>query len=196
MISLPMLASNSGVEAEVASDATGNNMLTMPKIIKVKGNTTVTLPGAIDTSLKVTELLENGAMGAVMTPATNASTTEYAFTGGDGADADKFTSPSNPDKTYLVRYDRKVSNGAIVHNSADKFPDTICLILKCLAVDPCNADTLKAMYLELPSFQPSPEITVGLQTDTTLDYTGDLQVKYCDDDKPLYNIYWCDDDEE
>lgn len=198
MISLPMLASNSGVDAEVVSNgvikATGQNgTLIMPKITKVKGGQQVTLTGAVDTSIKVTELGTNGAMGDVIAAsAATASATQYAFNSSD----DKFTAPTDTNKEYLVRYDREVSNGAIVHNSADKFPDTIKLILKCLAVDPCEADTLKAMYLELPSFQPSPEITVGLQTDTTLDYSGDLQVDYCSSDKSLYNIYWADDDEE
>ena len=198
MISLPMLASNSGVEAEVVSNgvikATGQSgTIVMPKIVKVAGGQQVTLTGAVDTSIKVTEILTNGAMGDTITAsAGSASATAYAFNSTD----DTFTAPTDSAKNYLVRYDREVENGAKVSNSADKFPNTIRLILKCLAVDPCEADTLKAMYLELPSFQPSPEITVGLQTDTTLDYSGDLQVDYCSDDKGLYNIYWCDDDEE
>lgn len=198
MISLPMLASNSGVDAEVVSDgiikATGQaGTITMPKIVKVAGGQQVTLTGAVDTSIKVTEILTNGAMGDEITASGgSASATAYAFNSSD----DKFTAPTDTTKSYLVRYDREVENGAKVSNSADKFPATIRLILKCLAVDPCEADVLKAMYLELPSFQPSPEITVGLQTDTTLDYSGDLQVDYCSDDKGLYNIYWCDDDEE
>ena len=43
-------------------------------------------------------------------------------------------------------------------------------------VDPCTVDTLRAGYLVLPSFQVSPEITIGLTTDTTIDFSGDLQV--------------------
>jgi hypothetical protein len=178
MISLPMLASNSGVDAQVVSDgvikATGaSGTITMPRIIKVAGGDQVTLDGAVDTSIVVTEILTNGAMGdTISVSAGSASATEYAF----NSTTDKFTAPTSSTKNYLVRYDREVENGAKISNSADKFPDTVKLILKCLAVDPCEADTLKAMYLELPSFQPSPEITVGLQTDTTLDYTGELQV--------------------
>lgn len=202
MISLPMLASNSGVEAEVVSNgvikATGKEgTITMPKIEKIAGNQKKVLDGAVASTIKVTVIGENGAMGDECASAAAPSTTEYQF---DTSDNEILTplgkDEDGNDLMYLVRYDRKVSNGAKIANSADKFPSTIRLILKCLAVDPCEADTLKAMYLELPSFQPSPEITVGLQTDTTLDYTGDLQVKYCDNNKPLYNIYWADDDEE
>ena len=147
MISLPMLASNSGVDAEVVSDgvikATGQaGKLIMPKIVKVAGGQQITLTGAVDTSLKVTEILEDGAMGDVITASGNTATaTQYAYSSTD----DKFTAPTDTTKNYLVRYDREVENGAIVHNSADKFPETIVLILKCLAVDPCHADTLRAM---------------------------------------------------
>ena len=45
-----------------------------------------------------------------------------------------------------------------------------------ILIEPCTADTLRAGYLVLPSFQVSPEVSIGLTTDATLDYTGDLQV--------------------
>ena len=197
MINLSMLASNSGVDPEVVSDgvikATGNEgTLIMPRIITVDSGREITLTNAIDGTIECTVLNSNGSMGDRMIAAQSSTATTYKF----DTTNDSFTAPTIEGAQFIVRYKRTVRNGAIVHNSADKFPATIRLILKCLAVDPCHADTLKAMYLELPSFQPSPEITVGLQTDTTLDYTGDLQVKYCDANKPLYNIYWCDDDEE
>lgn len=46
-----------------------------------------------------------------------------------------------------------------------KFPGTVKLILKVLAIEPCTADTLRAGYLVLPSFQVSPEVSLGLTTD-------------------------------
>ena len=36
----------------------------------------------------------------------------------------------------------------------------------------------------------------NVTTDTTLDYTGDLQVNFCSDDKELYSIFFADDDSE
>ena len=175
MINLSMLASNSGVDPEVVSDgvikSTGNNgTLKMPKIITVESGREYTLTGIQEGTLKCAVLNPNGSMGDTMTAGANSTATTYVLTG------TSFTAPTIAGAQFIVKYTRTVENGAIVHNSADKFPATIRLYLKCLAVDPCEADTLKAMYLELPSFQPSPEITVGLQTDTTLDYSGDLQV--------------------
>lgn len=175
MINLSMLASNSGVDPEVVSNgvikATGNaGTLKMPRIITVNSGQEITLTGVQEGTVKCAVLNPNGSMGDTMTAGTNSTATTYVLSG------TSFTAPTIAGAQFVVKYTRTVQNGAIVHNSADKFPATIRLILKCLAVDPCEADTLKAMYLELPSFQPSPEITVGLQTDTTLDYSGDLQV--------------------
>lgn len=53
------------------------------------------------------------------------------------------------------------------------------------------------VYIVLPSFQPSPETTIALGgDDTSIDFTGDLQVNYCSTTKDLYTVYFCPDDDE
>ena len=42
----------------------------------------------------------------------------------------------------------------------------------------------------------SPEVSISTTTDATLDYTGDMQVDYCSEDKVLYQIFMAADDEE
>lgn len=194
LLSMPILASMSGIVPDVVSDGTLNTgsagTLTMPRIMTVESGKEYTLTGIVEGTLRCTELTPSGAMGAVMTAGTSSSASTYVLSG------TSFTAPTNSGKQYIIKYNRQVSNGAIIRNQADKFPDTIKLTLKVLAVDPCSADTLKAAYVELPSFQPSPETTINLTTDGQLDYTGDLQIDYCSVNKALYNIYWCDDDEE
>lgn len=170
MLSLPVLASMSGVTPDIVSDGKIDGVdgtLTMPKIITVEGGQTATLTGIVEGTIRVVELTQSGAMGAEVQVGAIASATAYAL------DGENFSAPTATGKRYIVKYNRTVSNGAIVKNQADKFPDTIKLTLKVLAVDPCSADTLKAAYVVLPSFQPSPETTISLQTDGTLDYTGD-----------------------
>ena len=62
---------------------------------------------------------------------------------------------------------------------------------------PCSADTLRAAYIDIPSFQVSPESEVSLSSDNqTIDFSGSLQVDYCDQNKRLYSIYVVEDDEE
>lgn len=194
MLSMPVLASMSGITPDIVSDGTlgdgTSGTLTMPKIVTVESGRTISLTGLIEGTVHVAELTASGSMGAVATPGASSSATTYVLSNGE------LTAPTKTGAQFIVKYMRSVSNGAIIHNSADKFPDTIRLFLKVLAVDPCSADTLKAAYVELPSFQPSPETTIQFTTDGTLDYTGDLQVDYCSGNKALYNIYWCDDDEE
>lgn len=194
MLSMPVLASMSGITPDIVSDGVlgdgTTGTLTMPKIITVASGQEVALDGVVEGSVHVAELTASGAKGADATAGATAGESTYVISNG------RLTAPTKTGAQYIVKYMRTVSNGAIIRNSADKFPDTIKLILKVLAVDPCSADTLKAAYVELPSFQPSPETTIQFTTDGTLDYTGDLQVAYCEGNKALYNIYWCDDDEE
>ena len=61
---------------------------------------------------------------------------------------------------------------------------------------PCSADTVRAMYIEFPSFQVSPEVDITLSTDSGIAYNGTLQVDYCSTDKALYNIYFAPEDTE
>ena len=96
----------------------------------------------------------------------------------------------------IVRYDRTATSGVAIKNSADKFPQTIRLILKVLIVDPCDASQLRAAYIDIPSFQPSPEVSITFSSDGTIDFSGDLQVNYCSSDQELYSVYVLEDDTE
>jgi hypothetical protein len=189
MINLNILSSMSGTDAALA---TTDAPIEMPKIIVVKAGTTVTLTDFVDGTVKVNSLSASGTMGAAYEKAAEASETAFAITT-EGV----FTPPTDSAETqYIVKYTRKVKDGAVVKNLADKTPKTIKLTLKVLAVDPCQADTLKAGYVELPSFQPSPETSLSLTTDAQLEYKGDLQTDYCSAEKALYKFYWADEDEE
>lgn len=190
MLNLNILGSNSGSDPEIATTA---KAVSMPRIQVVKAGDTLTISSGVGASaITVRSLGENGAMGSeVYTAGSAASATEFAVSG------TTLTPPTAEGVTqYIVRYDRQVTDGMAIKNKADKFPKTIRLLLKALCVDPCEADTLRACYIELPSFQPSPELSVSLTTDGQLDYTGDLQVDYCSSDKSLYNIYYATEDEE
>lgn len=172
MINLNIVGEASGSGKEIASATATINM---PKIITVKANTTVTLTDFVDGTVVCNALATNGTMGKAYVKGTAASATEFALTT-DG----RFTPPTDADETqYVVKYERKVSEGVAIKNKADKFPGTVKLTLKALCVDPCSADTLRACYIVLPSFQVSPEISLELNTEANIEYTGDLQVDFC-----------------
>ena len=137
---------------------------------------------------------------------TNSGTQTKTFVAGDTGNASNFAIAADGNLTlptdvagfdkFFVKYYAKIQNGGMIRNRSDKFPGTVELTLKCLAVDPCAPDTLKGLYVVFPSFQPSPETEVSLSTEGTLDFSGQLQVDYCGDEKVLYYMYWDDDDEE
>lgn len=162
--------------------ATTDKKIIMPGIKTIKGGEKGTLTGYISGSAKCHTLANNGTMGPVRTDFTV-------------ADTGVFTAPTDEGK-YIVEYNREVASGYKIYNRADKFPQTIRLILKVLAIEPCTPGVLRAAYLVLPSFQVSPEITMQMTTDATLDYKGDLQVNYCGDEKTLYEFYFAEDDVE
>lgn len=197
MLNLNVIAAASGSEKQVSG---ADNAIVMPKVVTVKNTTgaSVDITGYVDGTLRVNALGGNGALGDEYKKGTTASATEYAVsTSGSKTTLLLPTVATSEVIQFVVAYDRTVTtDGIYIANSADKFPGTVKLTLKALVVDPCDADTLRAAYIVMPSFQVSPEISISLTTDGTLDYKGDLQIDFCDTDKSLYQIYVCYDDEE
>lgn len=195
MINLNVIGAASGTEKEVADSV---KKITMPKIVIVnKGTANIDLTAGTDEelvagSVRVNALGNNGAMGKAYTLSTGAaSATEFSISG------DVLTLPTDTTaERFVVKYERATANAVKITNASDKFPGTVKLTLKALAVDPCEPDTLRACYIIIPSFQVSPEISITLSTEGTLDYKGDMQISYCSPDKELYTVVMCGDDEE
>lgn len=175
-------ASNAMINVNLLAAETGDSKLTateeaaieMPKIITVKAGETVTLKDYKAGTVHVNALGANGALGQAYEVDTAAGTDKYALTS-----AGVFTPPTDPEVTrYVVKYQRDVKSGVALVNKADKFPQTVKLTLKALCVDPCTVDTLRACYIVLPSFQLSPEVTITLDTEGTMDFSGSLQVDF------------------
>lgn len=177
-------------------EANVTRKITAPGIIvaKASNGATVTLANVTGTP-KVYGMETNGTLGTEFQTGGTATATTFVYDDQTGV----VTLPLSGDYVqYLIRYDRELTSGAVeMTNMADKFPGTIRLVLKVLCVDPCEADTLRAAYIDIPSFQVSPESEVSLSSDNqTIDFSGSLQVDYCDADKRLYSIYVVEDDEE
>lgn len=181
----------SGSDIEYASDT---HVIVMPKIMLIKAGATITLDEGIDDStIKVIGIFGNGANSEPLVKDTTASEGKYAY----DDTTRQITLPDGGDDmpvNYLVKFDRDNEKGIKLTNTADKFPKTVTLTLYCSYVDPCD-DTLKACYVVLPSFQPSPETTINLSADEQeMDFNGSIQVDYCGGDKLLYAIYFPDED--
>ena len=195
MINLNVIGAASGTDKVVGTSA---KKIQMPKIVIVnKGTTEIDLvDGTKETlvagTVKVNALGNNGAMGkAYKLGSGSASETDFAISG------NKLTLPTDETADrFVVKFERQVIDAVKITNASDKFPGTVKLTLKALAVDPCEPDTLRACYIIIPSFQVSPELSITLSTEGTLDYKGDMQISYCSADKELYTIVMCGDDAE
>lgn len=176
LINLNIIAAESGPVGEAKTFATNAAPLTVPglKVVKSSEAASVVLTNASGTP-KVYGLFTNGTLGDEFQTGGSASATAFAYD-----DTSKtLTIPLSNDYTqYLIRYDRTATDKAVViRNKADKFPGTVRLILKVLYVDPCSADTVRCAYIELPSFQVSPEAEITIGSDSqTINYSGQLQV--------------------
>ena len=195
MINLNVIGAASGTDKQVADSS---SMIQMPKIVIVKkGTASIDLVDGTNQSLvagsvHVNALGNNGAMGKAYTLSTT-SATDTTFM----LSSNKLTLPTDTTADrFVVKFERKAANAVKITNASDKFPGTVKLTLKALAVDPCEPDTLRSCYIIIPSFQVSPELSITLSTEGTLDYSGDMQISYCSADKELYTIVMCGDDEE
>ena len=127
-----ILTAKAGVPAEIAASS---NAIKMPKIITVKKGETVKLANLVEGSVRVNAYYTNGTMGVgegeVFTMGTVASATQFAIAA-DGT----LTLPTLPEGSeisqFVVKYDRMVTEGIRILNSADKFPNTVKLTLKVL----------------------------------------------------------------
>lgn len=186
MFNLPITATMGGTDMEIG-DST--NELVMPRIITTKTTETAIADLAADSNIKVCAIGANGTLGDAYTSGTE----EGTYT----VEAGKLTiHPKTTDTKWFVYYTRKSDDGAKITISGNKFPKTISLLVRALAYDPCAVDTPKSVYIEIPSFQPSPDLDLNIQNDgTTLDFAGIAQVAYCDDEKTMAKI-WIDPDDE
>lgn len=201
-ISLPIIGAMSGSEGAI--NASADAPIVMPRIITASrasgtNDVAVSMPGVTDTSLTghnvIVHVVENNGTLGDQIPASALAMTAPGT--GETASTLSITDTTATHKSWIIKYDRTVTaNGIKIINESDKFPKTVKLTLKVLVVDPCEPDIVRAAYVVFPSFQPSAEVSISFSTDSTIDYTGTLQVAYCGTEKVLYEIYVCSDDEE
>ena len=190
MINLSVLGASSGQGAEYASSGSA---IQMPKIMIVnKTVDPITLTGLVEGTVRVNALETNGTMGKSYLQSTTPSTTEFGI-----ASTNQLSLPTDAEATrFVVKYERTVEAGVKIVNQANKYPKTVSLTLKCLGIEPCTPDVIRAIYIVIPSFQVSSETSITLGAEATLDYSGDMQVSYCSPDKALYYIYMADEEED
>lgn len=196
----------SGGSAEIAS---ADHTIEMPIMKTVQAGEVLDITGYVEGSIVVTALGTNGTMGQEykLAAGSTPSETEFAVkhTAEDkvsqpNVDAkDELIPPTDKDEVqYFVKYKKNVKSGAKITIRGDKNPNAHELFLKALIVDPCNRENRKAAVIHIPSFMPSPELTMALEggDSQTMDFTGAMMLDYCSSNKELCSVYVIDEVEE
>lgn len=192
-------ATNAFVSSNVIAQSSGGTpifassekKIAMPKMFHVVKGADVTLTDYVQGSVKVCQYFGDGEIGKSYTLSDSTAGTEsFAIASETG----KLSLPTDPEaEMFFIKYIREVDKGSLIQNRADEFPETVRLILKATYYNPCNKKELKADYIEIPSFQISPETKIPINIEsTTMDITGDIELDYCGTEKVLYNIYSAD----
>lgn len=187
LLSPAVLQAQSGTLADYASD---ENAIQMPNIVTLGPGKTLDVSDAKEGTIHVIGMYNNGAVGKALTAGTTAVVDKtYAY----DETLNTITVPSAAEdapEIYFVKYERDMTDGMRISNTAESFPDTIKLTLYAAVMDPCS-DTYKAAYIVLPSFQPDPSTTISFDSENQeVDFKGNLQVDFCSCNKALYHIYF------
>lgn len=190
LLNVNVIAEGTGSAKSVATDAAP---LDVPFIKRVKvGTESIEIAGMKEDTVKVIGETADGAMVTTYNKDTAADADGFAVAGG------KVNLPTDDGVgTFVITGVRTITSGTAVQNRSDAFPKTVHLLVKALGFQTCEPDILRAIYIDIPSFQPSPDQNFQIATDATLDFTGDMQVSYCGNEgRELYSMYFPDDDIE
>lgn len=208
-LNLAVVEAISATDAEIA---TADKGIVMPMIQVVKAGETLDITNFVTGTVVVNALSPKGSMGREefkLAAGNTASATEFAIkhtdeSGTKGEDGyvpakDELIPPTAADETqYIVKFKKTVYSGAKITNSGKKFPKAHELFFKALVVDKCDNETLRAAIIHIPSFMPSPEVTIALQggDSQSMDYKGAMMLNACSKDSELFSIYYIDEEEE
>lgn len=190
MLDMALKAIQAGTDLEIA---TAENKLVFPDYKFAKAGSTLELPkGTKEGTVKVYISTKTYAIGAAVEAGESAATTDTYFLSGATLNL-----PTSEDvELYCVSYDREVEEGFKYVNKSDKVPKTMRMLVKAVAVDPCE-DILRPYMIEVERFQMSPDTTEALSApDATFEFNGSILANVCSDEKELYSAYFMTDEEE
>lgn len=207
-LNMAILEAVSGSSAEIATKDKG---VVMPMFKIVDAGSTVDITGYVQGTVVVSALSLSGAMGdkTYTLGSSAAGETEFAIkhteaTSTPGSSdyvpaTDVLTPPTDKDEVrYIVKYNATINSGAKITISGNKYPKAHELFFKALVVDKCEPELFRAAIIHIPSFMPSPAVTMALQggDSQTMDYTGSAMSNACSADQELCSIYYIDEEEE
>lgn len=93
-----------------------------------------------------------------------------------------------------IVYEFLAESAVKITNAADKFPDAAKVRFLVLAVDLCQQDVCRALWITANNAKPQTGNTIGFNLDDTISVTLNLAYSYCDKSKDFYEITVADED--
>ena len=177
------------------TNASADDRIVLPRIMQMPvTGTTVTLPEApIEGTLTVYVCNTMGLPEVRCKQGAQAGVGTYVY----ATDTRVVTLPTDVTSgTIQIKYEYETDKGAMILQTADKFPETCKFTLSVLACEPCDPETLRHVYIVFPSFQLSPDVDLSIATDGVHAFSGSAQVDYCSADKKMFYIAMSEDDVE
>ena len=191
-LNLAVLEAISATDAEIATAEKG---IVMPIFTTVEAEKTLDIEDYVEGSVVVNALSVKGSMGKEYTLGTSESASEFKV----DKESHTLTPPTDAEEVqYIVRYNKTVKSGAKITISGNKYPKAHELFFKAIVVDKCDTENYKAAVIHIPSFMPSPEVTIALQggDSQTMDYTGAILTDTCSVNQTMVEIYYIDEEED
>jgi len=210
VLDLSILCALNGVERV---DATSENQIRVPFIQRFTLTSEDIGNGYITLSKDVVRETDNKYQISFHTLTTDGSLKDN-YTGSASADATHFSYNSTNHRITLpvsgtaqsptqvlsvgdrveVIYEFETASGVLVANAADKFPNASKVRFLVLAVDLCQQDTVRALWITAKNAKPQTGNTISLNLEDSITVTLDLAYSYCDESKDFYEITVADED--
>lgn len=189
-MNLAVIAAIAATDAEIAEQT---HEIAMPILTTVKKGEDLDITDFVADSVVVSGIY-NGALGKEYKKAGDTVPTASEF----AIDGNTLKVPTGDDEEYFVKYVKNVKSGAKVSITGNKYPKAHELFVKALAVDPCDKEQFRACIIHIPSFMPSPEVTLALTggDSQTMDYKGSILTDTCSTKQTMVEVYFIDEPEE
>ena len=179
-----IMNAQSGSDLMVASET--SPIADVPEMVTVDAGQTVDVSTAKEGTIKVIGLFGNGANDKALTDAEVLALISGGTLTTPAAGEDKPT-------RYFVTFDRDITSGIAMTNSAETFPKAQILTMACAYTDPCGE--ARPCFVRIPRFVPDPSVSISFDAENQeIELAGAMNIEYCSSAKQLYTIYYPDEE--
>lgn len=188
LVSMSLLALQNGTN-KIA--ATAEKPLVLPSIEKYAASASpITLKFTPVGTVSVCGLTPSG----VPDPTLNYELADEAGAGKYAISGNTVTLPTDAAAHVQITYSYNATSAVAVSDTSTGFPQTCEMLVKVLACESCDKETMRLVYISFPSFQLSPDFDWTVDTESTQPFSGQATVDYCGGEQTLFTVSASEDD--